>query len=156
MELKGAIMDASKKSPPHLVQAFEPRAGLVLGQVEVDGKSNEITAIPALMEMLDLAGRTAAADAMHSQCETSRGPWRRAETASCRRRAAKKRSTRTFRSGSPIPRRRRKWLLVSMLTAVTGGSRRASRRSRTMSAGYRIGMIGPASRPAARSMSFAN
>ena len=69
--LKGAIMDASKKSPLHLVQAFEPRAGLVLGQVEVDGKSNEITAIPALMEMLDLAGRTAAADAMHSQCETS-------------------------------------------------------------------------------------
>ena len=69
--LRGAIMDAKKKSALHLVQAFEPRAGLVLGQAEVDGKSNEITAIPALLELLDLDGRTAAADAMHCQRETS-------------------------------------------------------------------------------------
>ena len=66
--LKGAVMDAKKKSALHPVQAFEPRAGLVLGQAEVDGKSNETAAIPAL---LDLDGRTAAADAMHCQRETS-------------------------------------------------------------------------------------
>ena len=69
--LKGAIMDAKKKSALHLVQAFEPGAGIVLGQAEVDGKSNETAAIPALLEMLDLAGLTAAADAMHCQRETS-------------------------------------------------------------------------------------
>ena len=69
--LRGAVMDAKKKSALHLVQAFEPRAGLVLGQVKVDGKSNETAAIPALLELPDLDGRTAAADAMHCQRETS-------------------------------------------------------------------------------------
>ena len=64
-------MDAKKKSALHPVQAFEPRAGLVLGQAEVDGKSNETAAIPALLELPDLDGRTAAADAMHCQRETS-------------------------------------------------------------------------------------
>ena len=34
--LKGAILDASSKSALHLVQAFEPGAGLVLGQVKVN------------------------------------------------------------------------------------------------------------------------
>ncbi len=69
--LKGAILDASSKSALHLVQAFEPGAGLVLGQVKVDGKSNEITALPALLEILDLNGRTVTADAMHTQREAS-------------------------------------------------------------------------------------
>ena len=69
--LKGAILDASSKSALHPVQAFEPGAGLVLGQVKVDGKSNEITALPALLEILDLAGRTVTADAMHTQREAS-------------------------------------------------------------------------------------
>ena len=69
--LKGAILDASSKSALHLVQAFEPGAGLVLGQVKVDGKSNEITALPALLKILDLAGRTVTADAMHTQREAS-------------------------------------------------------------------------------------
>ena len=41
--LKGATIDASKKSPLHLAQMFEPRTGLVLGQVKVDRKSNEIS-----------------------------------------------------------------------------------------------------------------
>ncbi len=69
--LKGAILDASSKSALHLVQAFEPGAGLVLGQIKVDGKSNEITALPALLEILDLNGRTVTADAMHTQREAS-------------------------------------------------------------------------------------
>ena len=38
--VKGAILDASRKSALHLVQAFAPGSGLVLGQVKVDGKSN--------------------------------------------------------------------------------------------------------------------
>ena len=69
--VKGAILDAKKKSALHLVQAFAPGSGLVLGQVKVDGKSNEITALPALLEILDLDGRTVTADAMHTQREAS-------------------------------------------------------------------------------------
>ena len=69
--LKGVILNASRKSPLHLVQAFKPGAGLVLGQIKVDGKSNEITAVPKLLEILDLAGRTVTADAMHTQREVS-------------------------------------------------------------------------------------
>ena len=68
--LRGAIMDASKRSALHTVQAFEPGSGLVLGQAEVDGKSNETAAIPGLLEILDLFGRTAA-DAMHTRREAS-------------------------------------------------------------------------------------
>ena len=40
--VKGAIMDASRKSALHLVQAFAPGAGLVLGQVKVDGVNAEV------------------------------------------------------------------------------------------------------------------
>ena len=69
--LRGAIMDASKRSALHLVQAFEPGSGLVLGQVKVDGKSNETAAIPGLLELLDLVGRTVTADAMHTRREVS-------------------------------------------------------------------------------------
>src|SRR3954464_6503986 len=40
------------QGPLHLVSAWASEQGLVLGQREVDGKSNEITAIPALLETL--------------------------------------------------------------------------------------------------------
>jgi hypothetical protein len=43
---------AKKQSALHLVQAFSAESRLVLGQVAVDAKSNEITALPALLEML--------------------------------------------------------------------------------------------------------
>ena len=48
-----------------------PGYGFALGQMKVDGKSNETAAVPGLLEMLDLAGRTAAADAMHTRREVS-------------------------------------------------------------------------------------
>lgn len=41
-----------------------------LGQVAVDGKSNEITAVPQLLELLELAGAVATMDAMHYQKDT--------------------------------------------------------------------------------------
>jgi hypothetical protein len=43
------------QGPLHLVSAWASEQGLVLGQREVDGKSNEITAIPALLETLSLS-----------------------------------------------------------------------------------------------------
>jgi len=48
----------------HLVSAFATTSRLVLGQEAVDDKSNEITAIPALLERIDLAGALVSIDAM--------------------------------------------------------------------------------------------
>jgi predicted transposase YbfD/YdcC len=48
----------------HLVSAFATNSRLVLGQEAVDEKSNEITAIPALVERLDLKGALVSIDAM--------------------------------------------------------------------------------------------
>lgn len=53
--------------PIHLVSAWAAANGVVLGQVRVDHKSNEITAIPVLLEMLDLAGQIVTIDAMGCQ-----------------------------------------------------------------------------------------
>jgi predicted transposase YbfD/YdcC len=53
--------------PLHLLNAFVSELGLSLGQLKVDTKSNEITAIPALLEMLDLAGSIVTIDAMGCQ-----------------------------------------------------------------------------------------
>jgi hypothetical protein len=41
-----------------MVSAFAAESKLVLGQQKVDEKSNEITAIPALLEVLDIKGQT--------------------------------------------------------------------------------------------------
>jgi predicted transposase YbfD/YdcC len=51
----------------HLVSAWATTSGLVLGQVATDAKSNEITAIPVLLKLLDLEGATVTTDAMGCQ-----------------------------------------------------------------------------------------
>src|SRR5262249_14838753 len=51
----------------HLVSAWAGQARLVLGQIAVDTKSNEITAIPLLLELLDLQGCIVTIDAMGCQ-----------------------------------------------------------------------------------------
>lgn len=51
----------------HLVSAFATEARLVLAQVATPEKSNEITAIPDLLRMLDLRGATVSIDAMGCQ-----------------------------------------------------------------------------------------
>jgi predicted transposase YbfD/YdcC len=53
--------------PLHLVSAWASDPGLVLGQREVDGKSNEITAIPELLDTLHLDGCIVTLDAMGCQ-----------------------------------------------------------------------------------------
>lgn len=55
-----------------MVQAFAVEARLVLGQVAVREKSNEITAMPTLLDLLDLDGRIVTADAMHTQRATAK------------------------------------------------------------------------------------
>jgi predicted transposase YbfD/YdcC len=51
----------------HMVSAFATKNGLVLGQVSTDEKSNEIEAIPRLLELLDLKGALVTIDAMGCQ-----------------------------------------------------------------------------------------
>lgn len=55
------------QSPIHLVSAFASEAGIVLGQVKTSEKSNEITAIPELLEWLDVRGAIVTIDAMGCQ-----------------------------------------------------------------------------------------
>jgi predicted transposase YbfD/YdcC len=55
------------KAALHLVSAWAAENRLVLGQVAVDDKSNEITAIPLLLDLLDLHGATVTIDAMGCQ-----------------------------------------------------------------------------------------
>jgi predicted transposase YbfD/YdcC len=56
-----------KLGPLHLVSAWAAANHLSLGQVAVDGKSNEITAIPRLLELLDVEGALVTIDAMGCQ-----------------------------------------------------------------------------------------
>ncbi len=51
----------------HLLHAFATDVSLCIGQVAVDGKSNEITALPELLGLLDLRGRDVTMDALHTQ-----------------------------------------------------------------------------------------
>ncbi len=51
----------------HLVSAWSVENGLTLGQRAVEGKSNEITAIPALLPLLDVSGALVTIDAMGCQ-----------------------------------------------------------------------------------------
>jgi predicted transposase YbfD/YdcC len=62
----------SKWGPLHLVSAWATQANLTLGQVAVDGKSNEIKAIPPLLELLDLRGALVSIDAMGCQKEIAK------------------------------------------------------------------------------------
>jgi predicted transposase YbfD/YdcC len=55
------------KEPIHMVSAFAARQRLVLGQVKVADKSNEIVAIPALLDLLAIEGAILTIDAMGCQ-----------------------------------------------------------------------------------------
>ncbi len=58
---------AAEKSAIHLVSAWSVENQVVLAQVKVDNKSNEITAIPRLLDLLNLKGTTVTIDAMGCQ-----------------------------------------------------------------------------------------
>ena len=65
--IKGSYDRVLGKTALHLVTAWSSQHRLVLGQVKVADKSNEITAIPALLELLDIAGCIITIDAMGTQ-----------------------------------------------------------------------------------------
>jgi len=70
--LRGSKTSPDGKGALHLVSAYATEAGLVLAQRAVDGKSNEITAIPELLDMLNLKGAIVSIDAMGTQKEIAR------------------------------------------------------------------------------------
>lgn len=67
--LRGSHDRSNGKAALHLVSAWAVENHLTLGQQAVDSKSNEITAIPKLLELLDLEGALVTIDAMGCQKE---------------------------------------------------------------------------------------
>jgi len=65
--MRGSYTKADKSDMLHIVSAWASAQGITLGQVAVDSKSNEITAIPELLGMLELHGAIVSIDAMGCQ-----------------------------------------------------------------------------------------
>ncbi len=67
--LRHSFDRASDKAAIHMISAWSSANGLVFGQLATQAKSNEITAIPKLLELLDLRGAVVSIDAMGCQKE---------------------------------------------------------------------------------------
>lgn len=66
--LRGSRMD--NYHVIHMVSAWANKEGIVLGQVKVDDKSNEISAVPKLLDLINVSGCTITSDAMSCQKKT--------------------------------------------------------------------------------------
>lgn len=65
--LRGSFDKAQEQSAVHMVSAFAASVKLVLGQEKVNEKSNEVTAIPKLLDLLSIKGAIVSIDAMGTQ-----------------------------------------------------------------------------------------
>jgi len=65
--LRHSYDKAQEQGAIHMISAWATGQHLILGQLKVDEKSNEITAIPRLLEMLDIEGCIVTLDAMGTQ-----------------------------------------------------------------------------------------
>lgn len=65
--IKSATDKINNGNIPYIVSAFIGEIGLSMGKVKVDDKSNEITAIPELLDLLDIEGATITIDAIGTQ-----------------------------------------------------------------------------------------
>jgi predicted transposase YbfD/YdcC len=65
--LRRTFDEAGKRGAIHMISAWAKSNGLVLAQAKVDGKSNEITAIPKLLELIAIKGCIVTIDAMGCQ-----------------------------------------------------------------------------------------
>lgn len=70
--MRGSKSITENKKPVHIVSAWAAQNGLVLGEIATEEKSNEITAIPKLLKMLDLKGCIVTIDAMGTQKEITK------------------------------------------------------------------------------------
>lgn len=67
--IKSATDKINNGNIPYIVSAFIGEIGLSMGEVKVDDKSNEITAIPELLDLLDIEGATITIDAIGTQVD---------------------------------------------------------------------------------------
>jgi predicted transposase YbfD/YdcC len=70
--LRGSFAHGWDKTPIHMVSAYASDQRLILGQLKVESKENEIVALPRLLAMLDLRKTTVTIDAMGCQKEIAR------------------------------------------------------------------------------------
>ncbi len=65
--LRHSYDKSRRRGAIHVISAFSTMHSLVIGQIKTDKKSNEITAIPELLNMLDIKGKIITTDAMGCQ-----------------------------------------------------------------------------------------
>lgn len=65
--LRGSSCNSSNQKAIHIVSAWANENQIVLGQIKTEDKSNEITAIPKLLELLELENTIVTIDAMGTQ-----------------------------------------------------------------------------------------
>lgn len=70
--LRATVERSKNSSALMLVSAFAVESGLVLGQVQTEQGSNEIEAVPRLLQQLELKGKLVSLDALHSHSETAK------------------------------------------------------------------------------------
>jgi predicted transposase YbfD/YdcC len=63
--------ESDEQRGDHMLAAYLPEQELVMAQVAVENKENEIVAAPKLLKMIDMNGKILTADAMHTQKATS-------------------------------------------------------------------------------------
>lgn len=68
--MRGTADESTGKKAIHIVNAWCSENKMILGQVKTDDKSNEITAVPELLDMLFIKGCIVTVDAMNTQKET--------------------------------------------------------------------------------------
>ncbi len=71
-QLRRSHDKAKGKKAIYMVSAWASENSLVLGQQKVDDRSNEITAVPQLLDLLEVAGCIVTTDAMNCQVETAK------------------------------------------------------------------------------------
>lgn len=70
--LRRSYDKASGQTPFHILTAWAVESGLALGQLTVDAKTNEITAVPELLKMHDVRVATVTVDALNTQRDNSK------------------------------------------------------------------------------------
>jgi len=70
--LRRSYHESTKKTAIHMVSAWATNTGLVIGQTKVNEKTNEIKAIPVLLDLLVLKGCIVTIDAMGCQREIAK------------------------------------------------------------------------------------
>ena len=70
--MRGTANESTGKKAVHIVNAWCSENKMILGQVKTDDKSNEITAVPELLDMLFIKGCIVTVDAMNTQKDTVR------------------------------------------------------------------------------------